>query len=284
MASQPPLLAYDNLLDTIMLYPGAVLTTSSEQAGHEARRVADGRRERTDWMPTGAGTDPTGNWVMVDLGSGNTAAPNCLWLDRGHNLGGHQLVVEGLTSGTVQFSSTHTVPAAGVVGGTPTAGTLVGTLEGSAWGFVASAPAKQQWRMRIPFASGFIPRIPGLLLGTRSQFLEYSATIDDDARSRKMASAESDAGYQASAPVYTWRTAELDMRLIGDTEYDGMVTTLADALFNRGVPTLLCHDYAQHPERTWLFALDGTTWAAAKTRTRRDVRLRLRELGAQVVR
>lgn len=67
MAPQPPLLLIENILDTIVGFPGGALASSSELVGREGFRVADYRRERSWWQPTGAGerahVDMTANTV-----------------------------------------------------------------------------------------------------------------------------------------------------------------------------------------------------------------------------
>jgi hypothetical protein len=75
MAPTTPLLLLDNVFDRINLYPGAVLSATSEAAGHEARRVADYRRERTDWRPTGVG-----EINHLDLTTNTVGASGGRWL------------------------------------------------------------------------------------------------------------------------------------------------------------------------------------------------------------
>lgn len=272
-----PLLAADNVFETIYQYPTAALTASSEAVGREPRRVADGRRDRTWWE---AATDGGGNdhWLKADLGVGASGAVNYLFIDRGHNLWGQSLSVSrGDVDGSWTETRALTVPAAGTVGGNPESTTMAVTEEGALYAFWTPAAATRYHVLFILDVAAFIPKVTGAMLGTRVQLLGYSATFDDDAGSRKMASGESDAGYLATGRIYHWRTLELDLKLIGAAEYDGAIRGLRRLLFEQGAPVLAVMDYETRPERAGLFAYDGRDWGFPTRKVHREGRIRLRE-------
>jgi hypothetical protein len=278
-----PLLLWDNFFDTVNLYPNAVLTASAEITGREALRVADYRRDRSWWQaPTdGAGADHT---LTVDHGAGRAYGADYLWLDRGHNLWGRTVTLEGGDTGASwPVSQAFTVPAAGTLGGTPSWPTLSVTEEGACYS-LAAAPlaARRFWRLRIANAAGFIPVVTGLMVGLRTQLLGYSRVFDEDQRERTQRTETSVAGYRATDRTYSWRLADLDLTYIGSAEYDGTLRRVSQALFDLNQPWFLVMDYATHPERGWLFQYDGTTWGAPKQRAYRQTRIRGREVGASI--
>jgi hypothetical protein len=280
MPPQTPLLLVDNVFDTIGLYPGATIDAITESAGHEAFRVADYRRDRSYWQPSSDGAgNPT--WVRTHL----TAARGVdfVALDRGHNLAGKSVFLEGSADGvTWSISQQLDVPASGVVGGNPAAPAMAQTEEGVAWTLTASLAARAWWRLRIPYTAAFVPIVTGVMAGLKTQLLGYSDVFDDDAGGRTQSNVTSTAGYRASETTYNWRTVELALRLIGATEYDTTMRTLRALLFAKNQPAMVLMDYGTYPERGWLYQYDGTDWGMAKQRVFRSGRIRMRELGARL--
>lgn len=273
----PPLVLYDNVFDATVLKAGATLSASAEMAGREVFRIADYRRERSWWQPTtdGGGAD---HWVRVQLPTAQ--AVDFLALDRGHNLYGKTLTLEGGPDGaTWNVSRTVTVPASGAVGGTPAAAAMAATEEGVAWTLFPALASRLWWRLRIPYTAAFIPVITGLIVGSRFQFANYSTVYDEDQGERTLTTETSRAGYRATDTTYAWRTLDLGLALIGAAEYDTNIRALRTALFAKNAPAMVFMDYATYPERGWLYQLDGTTWGMAKQRVYREGRVRLRECG-----
>jgi hypothetical protein len=280
MAPQTPLLLIDNVFDTVGLYPGGTVDAISEVAGREAFRVADYRRDRTYWQPTsdGGGSD---TWVRTQLLTAH--AIDSILLDRGHNLTGKTVFLEGGPDGASWPTSISlTVPGATTIGGTPAAPTMAQTEEGTAWTLFATTTARLWWRLRVPYAAGFIPIVTGIIAGARTQLLGYSTTYDEDAGGRTQSTQMSSSGYLASDTTYSWRTAQLGLSYIGSTEYDGTIRTLRNLLFARNQPTMLFMDYGTYPERGWLYQYDGTTWGMPKTRVYRSGPIPLRECGPRL--
>ena len=281
MPPQTPLLLVDNVFDSVGLYPGAVPSAISEGAGHEAFRIADYRRDRTYWSPTsdGGGAD---TYVRVQLAAAHGV--DSLWLDRGHNLAGRSVFLEGSSDGvTWAISQQFDVPAAGVVGGSTAAPAMCGTEEGAALSLLAAPlAARVEWRLRIPYAAGFIPIVTGVIAGLKTQLLGYSRVFDEDSGERTQVTQQSTAAYRAVDTTYAWRTAQLSLGTIGATEYDSMIRSLRALLFERNQPWVLAMDAGTHPERAWMFQYDGTRWGFAKTRVLRDGIITGREVGPRL--
>ncbi|HEY7195510.1 MAG TPA: hypothetical protein VH439_17335 [Gemmatimonadales bacterium] len=281
---QTPLLLVDNFFDTVNLYPLATLVGSSEATGREAFRVADYRRERSWWQPTAAAAN---SGLSVDLGAGVSLAADYVFLDRGHNLWGHSILlqsgVDGVTFPTAVW--TRVVPAllaggAFPVGGDPTTGWSV-TEEGAVWTLFTGAAAKRGWN--IVFIDNFLPTIPGVMIGARTQMFGFSKVFDEDAGERISPVDVSAAGYRGGSRPYAWRTCLLDLGAIGANDYDTTMRQIRRWLFERNQPWVLCLDYAGHPERAWLFQYDGTTWGFPKSRVLRAGQIKGRELGALLI-
>jgi hypothetical protein len=281
MPPQTPLVLLDNVFDTIGLYAGAALTTSSESVGRDAFRIADYRRDRTYWSPTtdGGGVD---HWVRVQLVAAHGV--DYIVLDRGHNLAGKTVYIEGSSDGaTWSISQALNVPAASVVGGTPTAPAMAATEEGAAWTIIPAAlAARVWWRLRVPYTAAFIPIVTGVMAGLKTQLLNFSTSFDEDAGGRTQASQQSIAGYRATDTTYAWRTVKLGLKYIGATEYDATIRTLRETIFAKNQPWMCFLDYGTRPERGWLYEFDGTDWAMAKQRVLREGVISGREVGAKL--
>lgn len=281
MAPQTPLLFVDNVFDAVKLNPGATIDAVSEIAGHEAFRVADYRRDRSYWQAASDGGGSS-TWVRVHLLA--THGVDFLALDRGHNLAGKSVFLEGSADGaTWSISQQVDVPAASTVGGTPAVPAMAQTEEGVAWTLIASPlAARAWWRLRIPYTSTFVPIVTGIMAGLKTQLLGFSDVFDEDAGGRTESNQLSTAGYRARETTYSWRTVELALRLVGATEYDATMRVLRDTLFAKAQPAMVFMDYGTYPERGWLYEYDGTNWAMAKQRVYRTGGITMRELGARL--
>jgi hypothetical protein len=267
----PPLLLVDNVFDTVGLYPGGVIDTSSEAVGHEAFRIADYRRDRTYWQ---AATDVGTHVLRVHAPA--AISPDFVFVDRGHNLAGLTCTIQGSDDGTAWVvGQTVTIPSA--VGGTPAAPTMCQTEEGAAWSLFAALGAHAWWRLLIPASTAFFPVVTGIMLGARTQLINFGKTFDEDAGGRTQPSQQSTAGYRGNDPTYAWRTVTLDLDLIGATEYDGTMRSLRAKLFEKNQPWVCAMDYGTRPERAWMYTLDGTTWGMPKSHVYRAGRIVGRE-------
>lgn len=277
MAPQTPLLHYDNVLDTVQLYPSGLLTSSSERVGHEAHRVASYRRERSSYQ---SATTAAGHYVAVDLGLAVTRPVSCLFIDRGHNLWGKTVTVAYSTTGVAPWTvyQTLTVPAAGTLGGDPALGTFCVTEEGALWVLFPLSTARRAWQVAV--VDNWAPVIPGIILGVHLQLLGYSTVFDEDAGERVESFSTSTAGYRGYDTTYPARTLELGLAHISATEYDNSIRAARAALWGKNQPFFACFDYGTHPERAWLYQWDGKSWGLPKKRVYRGGVIRAREVGA----
>lgn len=282
--AMPPLAMCDSVLDYVQLYPLAVVTASSSVAGFGVARLIDGRRH-TSWLQfLDAGADPLGNWVRSDLGANGERPVNYLWIDRGHNLWGKTVIVEGGNDGAAfPASRSFVVPPLGSLGGDPSQGFCV-TIEGALYTLFSDMAPRRYWRIRLPYVAAFIAVIPGLMLGMRDQIWTYSSIYDDDARDRKVVAVESDAGWMAQWTSEPWRVWDVDLRTIGQQEYDATIVQLAERIFDKNQPAAAVLNWMRAPEKCWLFQLQGTSWRAPMQRVHRSMRLQLRELNPRVTR
>lgn len=272
-----PLILVDNVFDTIGLYPSAVLDAGSEAIGREAFRAADYRRDRTWWQATAINQ----NWLRVDHGAGVTRNIDFLFIDRGHNLWGKEFQIQGGDDGsnwplTVAFVA----PAVGTVGGDPTWPSIAVTEEGALYSVRATSFGARRWWRFVMSLPDFMCVVPGIIAGLKTQLADYSAIYDEDAGERTQIDQTSRAGHRGAAMTYSWRTCELDLRLIGASEYDTTMRDLRRLLFERNQPAVVFMNYVSHPARGWMYQYDGAGWGMPKTRVHRGGRIRLRELGA----
>lgn len=268
----PPLLLVDNVFDTIALYPGGILTADTEAVGHEIFRIADYRRDRT-WWQTSAYIGVQAIVVQLPV----AVAVDYLFFDRGHNIpGGTAMSFEGSNDGiTYDVGGSHTAPSSPGTGVYPS---YAVTEEGAMYTQFTPLPARRWWRLRIvPWDVAVMPIITGLMAGTRTQFLRYGKTFDEDAGGRTQPSQQSTAGYRANDPTYSWRTVTLDLDLIGATEYDNTMRTVRARLFEKNQPYVCVMDYGTRPERAWMYTYDGTAWGMPKSHVYRAGRIVGRE-------
>lgn len=280
MAPQTPLLLVDNLFDLVGCYPGAALDAFSEVIGREAFHAVDYERDRSQWEPQtdGGGSDL---WIRVHLTVAR--AVDYAFIDRGHNLAGKTIYIEGSDDGVSWPDSVAlNVPATGVVGGTPASPAMTGTEEGAAWTIVPATTARAWWRFRFPYSAGFIPRVTGVMAGTRTQLAGYSRVFDEDSGERTQVSQQSSAGWRATDTTHAWRKVEISLGVIAPGEYDTTIRMLRGLLFEKNQPWVNVLDYGTYPERAWMFQWDGTQWGFPKTRVHRDGRITGREYGPRL--
>jgi hypothetical protein len=277
---QPPLILVDNVFDRISLYPAATLSALASVVGREVQYTADYRRERTYWQ---AATSTAGYYVESDLGAGNTAAPDALWIDRGHNLWGRTVRIYDentsiVGSPTQQQVTSLTVPAFGTVGGDPTTTTMCVTEEGALYSLYTGFTPQRFHAVYFP--DSFQPVLTGVILGKRTQLLNFSSVRDEDAGERSNRVEKSLVpGYDGRDRQYARRTINLKLSTIGAAEYDSSIRSLRRLLFEVDQPAVVVHNYGANPERAWLYQYEGTNWSSPMTRVLRDLGLPLSEVG-----
>lgn len=279
-APQPPLILVDNIFDRINLYPLASLSWSAAVVGREGNYVADYRRERTYYQAAAAAVNQ-GVTVDVTSASGLQVCDSC-WIDRGHNLWGKSVRIEGSNDGiTWPDGATFIVPAIGTVGGDPTAGWCV-TEEGALYVLLAAGSLGSHYVWRVKVTDSWAPILTGIILGKRSQLLNFSSVRDEDAGGRTERTTESDAGYLAVERTYAYRTCQLSLDLIGAVEYDTTIRSLRATLFERNQPAVIVMNYGDKPERAWLMQYQGKSWSSPMTRVHRKWTGTFREVGAVI--
>lgn len=276
---QPPVFLYDNVFNRVRQYPGATLGASATATGGDVRVLSSGRRERAFWQAAASGVY---NSVSSDLGVGALKSVDSLWLDRGHNLWGKTVQVNGDdgAGGSVTTALSFVVPAQGTVGGDPTTGFAV-TEEGALYTLVATSLARRRWFVYV--VENWQPIICGLILGQRVQLPIFSTVMDEDAgKLAGLQTEQSDAGLLATSRVYDFRTLTLQYATIGSTTYDATVRTMRELLFARKQLCFIAPNYGSYPARGWLYRHDGDTWSAPTQGVLRRVAIPFREVGAQI--
>lgn len=279
MASQTPFFLADNVYDRINLYPLATLSSTASVLGREANYVADYRRERTYWQ---AATVVAGHAIDVDLGAGNTRTVDTMWIDRGHNLWGQNLVIRGSDDAFVSNPvnlALAAVPALGTVGGDPTLGWCV-TEEGALYTIFALTSARRYWRLFFNSVPAAAVVVTGIILGQRTQMLNYSSVLDEDEGERDERQENSlIKGYYGRERVYAGRKLRVQLATIGIAEYDTIIRSLRRLLFERDQPAFIVMNYGVRPERGWLYQYQGASWSSSAQRVMRTHSMTMQELG-----
>lgn len=275
-----PFILVDNVFDRINLYPLATIADNGGASivGREVNYFADYRRERT-YHQLAAAVANVGPTVSLDVDT--TAAPDTIWIDRGHQLWGKTIYVDGSADGATYNNpgivNAMVVPAQGTVGGDPTTGWCV-TEEGALYTVTANITARRYWRVYVVEVSA--PTWTGVILGKRIQLLGYSGVVDEDAGERSNRSEQSlIPGYAGEDRTYSARKVEIKLSQIGATEYDSSIRTLRRLLFDINQPAVVCMNYGTKPERTWLYKYQGTGWSSPTSRVFRSASIPLFEYG-----
>lgn len=241
----------DNLFSDSQ-YPAATLSANEEASGREAWRVGDGRRSSQDyWSPT---TANNAAYVEVDLGAGETATPDVIVIDRGHNLAGKTVLLKrGSGGATTVF--TATIPSAVTDNQDIDGANGVLTPEG-AWIKRFTGAADRYWRLHVnAMGAGLLPQIVGLWVGT-SITPDLSMPVTEDVISLM--------SHQTLLPSTGWmgrttpvrqRVGQLSFKLASESAYQSLDAHLRDN-FMRGRPMWVVVDDTR-AERAVLVMWDG---------------------------
>jgi len=199
-----------------MQFPLHTIAADEEAANHEAFRVADGRRSPFDyWEPTTANASHN-----IKVTCDRVRAFTMIAIDRGHNLGGKQIVLECSDD---DFSTTQTVLDI-VLPSVSSAGTVDDTFgvrtEEGAW--VRRFPVRyaRYWRVRIPaMGAGIKPKIVGLWLGMAYGF-EPDRPMSPDTDDLSLEESVSDAAWRGSGRPANVRADALHVSLPTLFDYD----------------------------------------------------------------
>lgn len=156
-----PIFLVENAFN-LLQFPLHALAANEEASGHEAFRIANGRRSSLDyWTPTTLNVSAN---VKVTCDVSRTC--DTFILDRGHNLGGKEVILERSDN---DFSSSTTVfditlPSASAPGDIDDANGVVN--EEGAWLKRFSPAGALGWRIRVPaMGASLKPQIVGAWLG-----------------------------------------------------------------------------------------------------------------------
>lgn len=197
----------DNFFNEIQ-NPAHVITASEEEVGHEAWRVADGRRSAFDYW-TGE-TPNTAQWVKVDCATSKAA--DCLFIDRDHNLEGKTVKLQKSTddfaTNTVDVVSV-TFPSSASAGTALSASNGAYTEEG-AWAKSFTSTSSRYWRLHVAAAASYTPRLVGLYLGAMfAPTAPLQLPFEPESVDIGYRGEETDFGWEGSALPWNRRSGEL---------------------------------------------------------------------------
>lgn len=156
-----PLFLSESFFDTT-LFTGHTVTAESDVTGNEPFRVGNARRHETDfWQPS---ADNTATWIQVELDK--VRAFDTVFLDRGHNLGGETITLQGSGDGSTFWDIfSVTVPSSVASPGDLRNALGVKTEEGAFCRQFDTESAKYV-RLRVPaMGANLRPKIVGLYVG-----------------------------------------------------------------------------------------------------------------------
>lgn len=283
--SRTPLFLFDNVFDSVMMFPTATISASATQAGTDVLNLASYRRERDYWT---AGTTAPNHWVMSQIATAKS--PNFIWVDRGHNLWGKVIIVETSSNGTFTQPAgrfiTLTVPALNAdgtytPGGDPTTNVMAVTEEGTLYSVFT--PLTAGTYIRVWISSALNPILTGVMVGVALALDIFANKFDEDASTMKVNTRESDAGWLAADKAYTYQTLEVALAIIGDATYDNQIRQLKFWLYQKRQPVVIVMNYGTYPSRAWLYQITTTAYSFGKSRVFRSGSLTFRECGPRIL-
>lgn len=247
-----PLLFADNL-GAVSEYPDVVLTDQSGTfgpLGFEAwKPFRSSRSAFSFWQP---GSTNVLSWVQLQCGQVRGA--NCLVIDRGHNLKGFPVNLQGSQDGTTLVTVTAgTVPT--VVGGQ--LGSLVqggtaspnGVLtEEGAWIVTFPATGFTYWRISIPaMGVSLQPTLPGVYLGMAYTPVALYRPFGRHPTELRAQEIVSPLGWRGRGPKGFNRAVTFNLRMNDAFEYAQARFTLEE-LYGAGRPMWVIEDTARPTE------------------------------------
>jgi hypothetical protein len=249
------------------LYPGHGIVASHSVPGFEVARLADGLRDATRWKGSTANVQVTITW---DCGVVRLAS--ALFLDRGHNLGGKQWLLEGSGDNFATAAETVLSMAAHPTGVGGRLDEVLGAvaLDGS-FGISYAPHAFRWWRLRIPPVASYIPELTGLYSGRHFQLARgVPMPYSDYDSERFTVELQSSAGRIGRSRTYRRRQGAISIRAGSEAEYtDNLRVWLEDTYRDKSQPAWLVLDPEQAPETMlnvicpdvqWAFATDHGAW------------------------
>lgn len=234
-----PLLCADSL-GNVNIYPKVIVTDQSGTSGpvgNETWRAFSGRRSAFSfWAP---GTPNIESWLQLQ--HEQVRGANFVALDRGHNLGGFAVKLQGsqdaATWATILSVAIPTVP-----GGVLNSGMGVLNEEG-AWLMTFPTLDYTYWRLDIPaMGSGLQPNVVGLQLGMSYQPLALYRPFSEHSSLLAAQEVVSSLGWRGRGPRAFSQTATLNLRAdTSDLEYLRARFTIEE-VFGGGRPMWVIQD------------------------------------------
>lgn len=244
-----PVLLVENLFSEVQ-NPDHVVTGSQEATNHEVWRVASGHRSAFDsWATTSANTDA---WVKVDCGA--AVAADMVVLDRGHNLAGVAVKVQGSTDGSAWTDvATATIPSDTTDDADLDQANGVVTEEG-AWMLRFTSAEYRYWRFFVGAVASFTPEVVGLWLGTAWNPNEHTRRpADEESRSSSWTESRSEYGWAGTGKVVAPYEGELRIYLPDYDAYDAARAFRREYEIRR--PAWIVPDPDANAERAFLATL-----------------------------
>lgn len=211
------LISGGNLLNAVTAYPLHTLIADEEAAGHEASRIATGRRSPY----TNYYTAITANQQRtLTLTCDRVRSASFFVLDRGHNLGGKQVVLECSDDNFATTQTAFDIVLPSVTTPQSLDDAFGCRTEEGAWVKRFPLRAALYWRLRIPaMGANLRPVIVGAHLSLPFTFDPWRPWgPDQDELGGDMS--ESDAGWQGTSQVWTRNVDTLRIQLLTLYDYE----------------------------------------------------------------
>lgn len=251
-----PLFCSGNFLNTVM-YPDHAVSALEEPSGNEAFRAGTGRRSSLN-----AATSATANaawWLKVRCDRVRMA--DFVALDRGHNLAGRQVKVQGSND---NFTTTDTIVDVTVPASVYAPSDLredPGTLtEEGAWLRRFTPRAYRDWRLYVPaMGAGLRPLVVGLYvdLSWEPAFLQ-ALPFAPHGRRLSFTEVESDTAWVGASRAAQRYETTINLQLQDWAEYDVARIHIETQAWRRR-PTWYVPDQAK-AERAWLGQVPAGTY------------------------
>jgi len=226
---------------SVTQFSGHTVVGDEEAAGHEAFRIANGRRSSFDyWTGNTANQQRT-----LTLDCAQTRSFDVCVLDRGHNLAGKQMLLECSNDnfGSTQTVFDVTIPS--TVGPSHVDDPNGVTTEEGAWVKHFSDRAARYWRLRIPaMGAGVTPSIVGAWLGLSYQPAPFDLPFEPDGDELRAAETQTEAAWLGRNQPATVRGGTISMKLDSVAEYERARYHL-QGHYGRGRPMWVIFDEAQ---------------------------------------
>lgn len=239
----------ENFFNSVM-FPDHVVSASEEPVGNEAFRVGTARRTSSRNSAT-ATTANTAWWVKARCDRVRTA--DLVVLDRGHNLEGYEVILQGSNDNFTTTEDIVDVTLPSLVYAPSDLRTLPGTkTEEGAWLYRFSRRAYRDWRLYVPaMGADLRPKIVGLFVGLSYEPQNLlTKPFSFGGRSLIYEVVESDTAWTGASRAAQRYEVIVNLDMESWDEYD-LARLHIETQMWRGRPTWFLPDQAR-AERSWL--------------------------------